>query len=343
MATWQDEVATYRALGADDNQIANEAERVRKERLEFGATPEEVDAYFGVKPFNDAKVKEMVDSNLAAETEAKDANASPATGPVAPVDPVDSIWEAVGAGFNMSATVMGVKAAMGKSVKPEQMLDENAPMAYTIASSAGNLAGDLVPMGLAAAAATAAAPAAIGALGAAALGGAASFALPTAVRETLMEFYEKEEAKDFGEWWGRASGVFLDTMKSAATGAATMGVGGKVASALAAKGVSSTIAGASKVATEVGVMTSVGSALEGQVPTAREFAEAAILVGGLHAAAGATGAAAKKMRTIYAKTGIKPEQVLEDAMTNPAIKEKLLNEGTEMPKEYESYCFLMSS
>jgi len=330
MATWADEVATYQALGATPDQIEQEAIRVRNERLQFGATPEEVDAYFGIKQPDMAPVKALIDENLAA-AKPKEGEAA-----AAPSDPIDSFWESVGAGFGMSSTAMAVKAAMGKTIAPTQMLNENAPMAYRIGMSAGQIAGDLPAIAAASLATTAALPAA-GTLALGAAIGATTSALPTAIRESLMEFYEKEDVKDFGEWWGRASGVFLDTLKSGATGALAMGAGGKVAGALAGRGAAATTVGAARVGTEIGVMTSVGSALEGEVPKLQDFTDAAALVTGIHAAVGATGAAAKKLRTIYAKTGIKPSQVLEDAVTNPAIKEKLVNEGTEMPKEYEQY------
>lgn len=251
----------------------------------------------------------------------------------------------------------GIEAGIQKSAeglflrgrKPDILLPEDAPMYMRIAEQVGQVEGDLPAM-VFAMPEGAATGAAIGGMiggpfgavaGAIVGGGAASFAFPEALRRVMMDSYENGEVKDFADFWARASSVLIGTGKAAVIGGATAGVGaavGKVLSPvidattgqLISAGVSPLTRGTATIASEIATMTIVGSALEGRLPEPQEFLDAAMLVGGFHAA----GKIATKLRKTYAETGATPQQVLDDANTSPDIKMDLLSENDEIPKAY---------
>jgi len=95
---------------------------------------------------------------------------------------------------------------------------------------------------------------------------------------------------------------------------------------------------AAAMGTEIGVMTVAPSMLEGKLPEPEDFMNAAILMVGMHAA----NSTAAKLRTIYAKTGIEPGQVLADSKTDPSIVRELTEQtenasdrGSEIPRIYK--------
>lgn len=243
------------------------------------------------------------------------------------------------AGWDMSVT--GLIA----SGKPDVVLPENASMAAQIASGLATVAGDLpaiVPGFFAGAAAGSFAGSAVvpgpgtvvgGIVGA----GAGSNALPAAVRSYLMDGYENGEFKNFSDFWSRASSIFIETAKQAAVGAAAGGAGvvaGKVVGPAAGKIVSKIAPPTAEIAT----MTTVGAALEGEMPSAEDFTVAAGMVAVIHGIAkvgGGTKHVSKKLRDIYAETGIKPEQVVEDSKNNPIVQQELLMDNGEIPSAYK--------
>jgi hypothetical protein len=158
------------------------------------------------------------------------------------------------------------------------------------------------------------------------MGGA--FALPAGLRGVMVDAYQKGEFKNFGDFFERASGIMLDTAKGYVTGAATAGVVGKVGQVTA--GASAPIRSVSQMTAEIGTMVTVGSALEGHVPSWQDFQDGAILL------LGAKGAVKgyNKLANVYKKTGVTPEQVITDAKTDPTIQQDLAS-GREIPRAYE--------
>lgn len=157
--------------------------------------------------------------------------------------------------------------------------------------------------------------------------GAGAFGLPAGLRATLMDSYDNGEFKDFGDFWDRASHVVWETVKGQITGGATAlaGAGATALTKAAAPLVQSVVPTAAELAT----MTTVGAALEGHVPSAEDFLNGAILLGGMKAA----GATAGKLRRIYRETGIPPAQVVADAKAHPEIQRQMTEERTEPPAE----------
>ncbi len=219
---------------------------------------------------------------------------------------VKSINEAIWHGVQSSATGL---AARGKL--PEQQLDKDAPWYHRLAANAAGMAADL-PLSIAGAL-----PAAPG--GPIAMG-AAGFAAPMALRDALMEAYTTEHAVSWSDAWSIAKAGVTGAVKGAVIGGATMGAGKVVAPLVrggaVAKGLAATGA-------ELATMTTTAAALEGHLPSAQDFMDNAILLGGLKGAVHVAG----KLRNIYAETGKTPGEVLADAVIHPALKAELLGQS----------------
>jgi hypothetical protein len=191
-------------------------------------------------------------------------------------------------------------------------------MASRIAGSIGALAGDIPAM-----------------VGGALIGGgggpitatAGAFALPAGMRKVITDAYEKGEATNWTEFWERASGAIIETAKGYITGAAT-GAVGKAAGMLPIA--SPTAKAAATVSGEVATMVTVGKALEGEVPTADDFIDAAIVVGGVKGAV----KTAKKMREVYSKAGVKPDEFIADTERDVTIGQDFVAENLEVPRAY---------
>lgn len=340
--SWQSEAVSLTNAGFGPEEIAQEAARVREEMSGAGFGKDELDDFFGTKEPDMAPVKQLIEKNLAA--------ARGSEGPELKV--AQGFLESIDAGFQMSTAAMLNKFRKGESVRPDKILDENASAFYRIASKAATIAGDLPAMiagGLGGSAVIGGLGASVGTIapgvgnviggvvgtGLGAAGGAN--ALPTAIRETLMQYYEKGEIRDFQDFWERASSVFIDTTKDYAIGVATMGAGqklGKLVGASLPKVAAPLVPTATKIATvggEIGTMVTLGAALEGEVPNSQDFMDATLLVGGLNVATKAP----KKLREIYAKTGQRPHEVVQEAQTNPVVLQDLLVKGDEIPKVYQ--------
>ena len=154
---------------------------------------------------------------------------------------------------------------------------------------------------------------------------AGAFALPESLRDAYIRTLEEEELSDFGQFWDQMWSI--KTAKTAGkaglTGALTA-TAGKVATKVGFKTIP-------RLGVEVGTMVSVGSFLEGRVPSRKDFVHAAILIGGFHSATKITTSTLMK---IYRKFGRGPYDVLKDAAENADIKRDLID--GKIPEEYES-------
>lgn len=318
----------YQAGFSQDEVEKWKADRAT-ELSQAGFSVKEVNDYFGVKEPDMAPMKKHFEANLRKHAEAKaqkSVNPNPELAPEPEPEAADGILEALEAGWEMSVTGL-----VTRGEAPDTILPEDAPMAARIASQISTLAGDVPAMIAGAfgggALGTAVAPGAGSLIGA----GAGSFALPAAIRETLMQYYEKGEIQDFGDFWERSSAVFWETLKGGVVGGATAGVGG-FASKMVGAAAKPVIRGTTQAVSEIATMVTVGKALEGEVPKATDFLEAAILVGGLHGSVKVGG----KLRSIYARTGMKPEEVAQAAQADPVLRQEILADNIEVPKALES-------
>ena len=83
------------------------------------------------------------------------------------------------------------------------------------------------------------------------------------------------------------------------------------------KALSMPMAGLSKMAAEVGTLTTTTALLEGRMPEPSEFLNTAILLGGFHYGMKGGGKFVEKLQDVYAKTGGRPSELLEDIKRNP--------------------------
>lgn len=226
---------------------------------------------------------------------------------------------------------ISVPGLLARGQKPDIITPADAPTYMRIASQMSTLAGDLpVMLGGGVLGGVLGAPGGpIAAVGA----GAGAFALPAAMRDTLMLHYQKGDIQNFQDFWERTSAVFLDSIKQGVVGGATAGVGGVVGK-LASPLVSAGAATATKLASEIATMVTVGKAIEGQVPKLQDFTDAAIAVAFMHGAIEGPKSfkgVSEKLQNIYAKTALTPEKVVEQASKDPLTRQELLSDGKEIP------------
>lgn len=299
----------------------------RKSLAQAGFSQDEIDKAFGTVPYDPTPVRQYF--RKAWEGVFGDENAP-------------TFSQAVDAGFQGSVTGLAVRGKV-----PDTLLPENAPMAQRIASQAATLAGDLPAMiaggvagfvgggGTGAAGGTVAAPGP-GTVGGGLLGagvGAAggAFALPAGLRAVMMDAYTKGDIDSFSRFWEALSGAVIEEFKGYVVGATTKGAGNLVGGTAVKAGLGTGLTRAATLSTEVGTMVTVGAALEGEMPEPHHFLDAAVLIGGMHGSVKIAG----KLRDIYAKTGVRPVDVMEDIKTDPTIREDILSSNREVPRAYE--------
>jgi hypothetical protein len=164
--------------------------------------------------------------------------------------------------------------------------------------------------------------------GAAVGGGAGAFALPAGIRAWLMDKYSQRKVSSFEE--------VMDVLKASGKGAV---VGGLTSFAGEAVGVSrlfgprpytlatSRVAMATKAATELAALTTVGDLTEGKIPSAADFAQNAALLGVMHVAMGSLEFAKnslpeiqRKSMDLYAREGVHPAEI-SSAAAQRAVEE----------------------
>ncbi|HDY89191.1 MAG TPA: hypothetical protein ENH82_13880, partial [bacterium] len=157
-------------------------------------------------------------------------------------------------------------------------------------------------------------------------------ALPAGIRKVLMDAYDKGQAKTWEDFKDRAGGALFETAKGAVVGKA-VGIAGKYAP------------GISKVPAEIASMVTAGAAVEGRLPTAQGFIDAALLIGTLH---GVT-KTASILRKHYARTGEHPKIAAHrinkelkiitekppEELTIPGVRTKLHTGKEAFRKNYE--------
>lgn len=247
------------------------------------------------------------------------------------------IGDAILAGLKGSATGLAIRGKL-----PEQQIGEDAPWYHRIAGGAAGMVADL-PLSVVGAVGGAAAGSAV-APGPGTLigGGAGAFAAPMALRDALVEAYSHNYASSWEGVWEIAKAAMKGGGKGAVIGGLTGGagvvagrtvmgaVGPSVGTTLTAKGAIVTTEAAA-LGAELATLTTASAALEGRMPTAQDFMDNAILLGGMKAAVHT----AQGLRNIYAETGRTPEQVVADAARDPALKEALVKPSTlEIPESY---------
>ena len=306
-----------RAAGFSDDEVSQYASTKSQTLSAAGFNQQEIGDYLGVPVDKtgqgDAALRSFFKSNIQNHVDSN-------KGPDGTAKPLD-FTQALEAGMQMSVAGLATRGKM-----PDRMPSGNEEWYSRLAYSTAQVIGD-VPAMMAGAALGGGSGAATGP-GAAITATAGAFALPAGLRSVMVDAYSKGEFHNFSDFFSRASGILLDEAKGWVTGAATGGAGAIAGKTLAAA--TPAIKTVGQLGAELTTMVTVGKALEGEVPSMQDFVDGALLLGGAKAGLKMS----SKLGDIYAKTGIKPDQVVSDAKTDPTIIQDIAS-GRPIPKAYE--------
>ena len=149
-------------------------------------------------------------------------------------------------------------------------------------------------------------------------GGIGAFAVPAAFRKALMLQYSQGSVSSVADFLERTAIVGGEAAKQGLVGGLTAGLGPLAQGALEPLAGATTAALGAKAA-ELGAMTLAPAALEGKLPEPEDFINGAILVGGLHA----VGMVSGNLRSVYEKTGLKPDEAVAMAKQDPVLAQEL--------------------
>lgn len=286
-------------------------------------------------PWNAYVKKNLADANAAQSDQTKTSQAAPEL-PGPQPHPAQGLLDALEAGWQTSVTGL-----LANRKLPDTVLPENAGMAMRIAQGAGQFAGD-VPAMIAGGAMGGAAGTEVPVVGNAAGMAAGAWAMPAAMRRYYIDRLQKGEVTSFGDLFERMAGSLWDGVKAGTVGLATEGAGGIASEAIGQAAPIATQA-AAKFAAQLGTMTTVGAAMNGQVPKAQDFVEGALLMAGLHGVANVSSLPEHvdnlkgKLQEIYAQTGVKPTEILMQATADPVLKQELLSKENGIPKTLQEH------
>jgi len=281
-----------------------------KTLLEGGMTGGEVAYYWGDQAPDP--------SALNAHTSANLANLTPANQAKVASNPLEQFW----AGHGTS-----VPGTMENRGKPSIVGNPNAGWVGTAAYAFGNFSGNILPM-IAGGLAGGVMGSAIGPEGTVIGAGAGAFALPTAMREVMLDAFAKGDIHTMDDFYKMALGNMVATGKSALAG----GAGGVAAVGAAALGAGAAVVG---VANATGAVFAQ-SAMEGRIPDAKDFLLTAVMALGTHAALSARPGQARPDLTdagarvkanaedIYRNTGIPPWELVRRAQGDAVLQAELL-------------------
>lgn len=303
--------------GFSDEEVDDYRQKSMDSMAHAGFSTDEIQKYYGAKQPDMSDTKAHVQRNVSEANKNASGEAKPKREPIdmatQPVEAKD-ILDGLAAGWGSSFSSL-----FATSQKSPIAVAENAGRATKIASMVGQLAGDVPAMAAGAIGGagfgTIEAPV-VGTIGMATAG---AFAAPAAMRKMLVDQIEKGDIKSTGDFTDRLAAASWEGIKGAITGLATEITGG---------GYNGTV---SKMAAEASTMAFVSSGLEGHLPSVDDFTNGALLVAGLHGVS----TALPKMHEIYAKTGLKPEDVAEKAATDPVLKQEIVAAGNDFPKSLE--------
>jgi hypothetical protein len=331
-----------RAGGFNDQEVANWKTETAQQLQGAGFQRSDIEAYFGGPQAEPTDLKPIVHGNLKAHLDERTPEGG---GPAQATTFGDAFW----AGLQGSSGGL-----VARNKLPDIQLPPDPSLAMKIAAASGQMAGDLPAMwagsvigaGLGTGVGAGLTPEVAGAgaiPGAVAGAGVGAFALPAMLRRAYMDDLQKGAVKDFSDFYSRLAGVAYDGIKGGVTGLLTVESGGLASAGMAKLGASATSATLAARGAELATMTTVGKALEGEVPKPEDFAIGAITLAGFHGVMKASDLATTKvsqsvkdlqtkLQNTYAKTGIKPMDALEAAAGNPVLKQQLLSKGTEVPE-----------
>lgn len=323
--------ASYRRLMSSGQFNQGEVDQWKADQTETlrrgGFTPEDIGKYWGDKNPSPAGTDRLARDGIGS--------LSPDGKQTVAEDP-------------MSAFAAGLQTSdLGLLVhgKPTTVMPENSGLFNQIAAATGQTLGDL-PFSIAGwyggAYAGGAAGAAVPgggetglseAAGAAVGGGFGSAALPQAVREAMLDYYNKGDVHDWHDFFSVLSGSLMRTLKAGTVGAIMSPAGEGAASVAGRLGANTFTKGMANMGTQVVTGTAVGGALDGHVPNAADFITASVLMLGIHAGTTVAGKfvpspeashMAHNLERIYAERGVAPWDAIRQAKTDPAWQRDIM-------------------
>ncbi len=328
-----EKVDQLRAAGFPDPEIQAWVGRRRQTMVEAGFGEVDINTYFGRPPIDDAPIQKWVTETVDS---ALDSFIGPDDEAGERPDLLPLLKKSMEVGYQNS--VVGL---YNREQLPDIELSPDAPMAARLASQMTGLALDFpIMVGGAVLGAPFGTVAAGPGPGTLAGAGAGAFALPAIARESLMQSYRQGSVDSFEEYYQRVGALFLEGAQGAATGASVMTAGALQKGPL------------SKFAAELTTLVTVQKGLEGEIPSADDFLEGAVVLLALKGATrvSASGANLVQRQTvkgrnvlqdIYARTGKRPQDVLADTKTDPTVLEDVMsmldpNSKIPAPRAYES-------
>lgn len=329
MAEGAAEIERLKQAGFSDAEITGWVDEQRQNMSSAGFAAPDIDKYFGFKEPELAETRKYIEEtigtygfggmpDLSGGALPESVSFAGRT-PVTPEQPQETdFFTALDRGFGASVTGLQIRKTL-----PEELTPEESKFANRIAFLVGQTIGD-IPYMVAGAAASLPFAAATGPAAPAVISGGA-FGVPAGLRKAYINSIQKGEIQDFEDWYTRTAAVGLEFAKGFTIGAASRGAGQVVSGALpvaTAPVVRTTV----DLGTEIATMATLGRTLEGQMPQVTDFTDAAVLLGGVKAGA----KVATKLQNIYAETGKKPLDILRDANADPAYKQAILAENTDV-------------
>lgn len=240
-------------------------------------------------------------------------------------DPV-SMLDAIQYGFQGSVTGLASREKLPDSLTPQQV--SQLSTMQRVGMQMGTLAGDVPTLAAGAAAGLLGGPAAPVSVPASAM------ALTEGTRAYYMEQIKNGDVRSSEEFLRRSGAVLDSAAKGAVIGGLTGGAGVVAGRGAAMLGATSGMQTAASLAAETATMPTAAAGIEGRLPEPHEFVDAAILVGGLHAAGGLRHVPemVPKLRDIYAKTGKDPIAVAQAAEADPTVRQDILSINRDVPQ-----------
>lgn len=323
------------AAGFSTDEVAAWQAGKRQELSGAGFNDQEVNDYFGQKTFNDKPLEQHFDQVIGDAAKAAQGDGT------APAKPF-TMSDAIAAGWQNSTSGL-----MKRQQLPDITMPEDSTWYQRLAFNTTSLAGDVPAMvGGFLVGAGGGAPTGPGA---AITGMGGAFALPAALRATMMDAYGKGEFHSASDFISRASGIMLDAGKNWVVGATTAGAGIAAKPVAASIGLTGRAATAAVTSAEIGTMVTTAKAMEGQLPEPKDFLDAALTLAAFKTVPFLAGkvqegidtvkehapAVADTLRTIYAQTGKMPAEVVKDAGQDPTVMQDVLGRPGEVPTAYK--------
>lgn len=240
-------------------------------------------------------------------------------------DPV-SMLDAIQYGFQGSVTGLASREKLPDSLTPQQVSQMSTMQ--RVGMQVGTLAGDVPTLAAGAAAGLLGGPAAPVSVPASAM------ALTEGTRAYYMEQIKNGDVRSSEEFLRRSGAVLGSAAKGAVIGGLTGGAGVVAGRGAAMLGATAGMQTAASLAAETATMPTAAAGIEGRLPEPHEFVDAAILVGGLHAAGGLRHVPemVPKLRDIYAKTGKDPITIAQAAEADPTVRQDILSINRDVPQ-----------